>query len=298
MIHALTVDVEDYHNINARDRLGRDEPPTRAVVNNTERLLQIFADYGVRATFFVLGEVATTFPDLIRHIVDQGHELGVHGFYHRQVFKLSPEEFRREIVEARSAIERISGVPVLGHRAAAFSIMPQTKWALAVLAEAGFHYDSSIFPIAGRRYGWPGFPRDIHQMQLDDKLSIIEAPLSTVSLFGRLPLPACGGGYLRHFPAAYTIWSVRHIQRQRPVIVYLHPYELELDCGIDTSLVNAFTACRARLFHRLQLRNRHTVERKIVQLVSRFDFAPLSEVISYRLGRSSAVNTRASTRER
>lgn len=279
MIHAFTVDVEDYHNVMARDWLGRDGPPTPAVLDNTSRILKHMAQFGVRGTFFILGEVADTYPDLVRDIAAGGHELGVHGFYHRQVFKLTPESFRKEVADAKALIEDLTGRPVIGHRAPAFSIMPNTAWALDVLADVGFRYDSSIFPIAGRRYGWPGFRLDIHEVDLAGGRSIIEAPLSTVSLLGKR-LPACGGGYLRHFPGAVTRWAVRRIGCDRPAIVYTHPYEIETNLGpLDTSGLDAQTARRAQRFHRWQLRNRGSVEAKLVRLLQEFEFSPLWEVV-------------------
>ncbi|MBN1492200.1 MAG: DUF3473 domain-containing protein [Phycisphaerae bacterium] len=280
MIHALTIDVEDYHNVIARDWLGRDGPPTEAVVLNTQRLLRHLDASNTKATFFVLGEVAETFPELIREIAGLGHELGVHGYCHRQVFKLTPETFRCEVGDAKSRIEDIAQVEVVGHRAPAFSINPDTQWALEVLAELGFRYDSSIFPISGRRYGWPGSPQDIHEMTLPGGRSIIEAPLTTVPILGHR-LPACGGGYLRHFPGWVTRWAIRHVQRRRPAIVYMHPYEIEVGCGpLDTSALSPEQARRVHRFHGLQLRNRHTVERKLLRLLGGFEFAPLGRVIA------------------
>ncbi len=284
MIHAFTVDVEDYHNIIARDWLGRDGPPTRAVVENTGRFLRHLATRNRRATFFVLGEVAAAYPGLIRDIAAGGHELGVHGFYHRQVFKLTAESFRKEVVDAKKLIEDISGQPVRGHRAPAFSIMPDTAWALDVLAQAGFVYDSSIFPIAGRRYGWPGFREDIHEVTLTGGRTIIEAPMSTVTLFGKR-LPACGGGYLRHFPGIVTTWALRRIEKLRPAIVYTHPYEIELPIGgLDTTGLSVTDARRVQRFHRLQLRNRATVERKLASLLDEFQFDTLWNVIQRAMG--------------
>lgn len=284
-IHALTIDVEDYHNVIARDWLGRDGPPTEAVVRNTERLLQHFADHGVRATMFVLGEVAETFPELVRRMAGAEHEIGVHGYYHRQVFKLTPESFRAEVEPARKRLQDLTGQPVAGHRAPAFSIMPTTQWALEVLADVGFEYDSSIFPIRGRRYGWPGFRPDIHRMSLPSGRTIIEAPLSTVTVLGRA-MPVCGGGYLRHFPGAVTTWAMRRVGQVRPAILYTHPYEIELPLPpLDTRHLAPAAARRTRLFHWLQRHNRQTVERKIVALLKRFSFAPLGEVIRHVLAR-------------
>ncbi len=279
MINALSVDVEDYHNLLARDWLDVDGPPTHAVVDNTHRLLELFSHHNARATFFVLGEVAESYPELIRDIARAGHELGVHGCYHRLIFKLTQEEFRRDISIARSLVEGAADVQVAGHRAPAFSITPDTSWALDVLAEQGFSFDSSIFPFAGRRYGWPGFRKDIHVIALKSGRRIIEVPMSTVSIAGYV-LPACGGGYLRHFPFAITRWAMRRIQRQRPAVVYLHPYDIDPSCNPpDTSRLNSTQARSARRFHRFQIRNRHTVERKIARLLEEFHFAPLGEVI-------------------
>ena len=284
MLNALTIDVEDYHSIVSRDWCGEDMLPTRKVVENTRRLLDRFAERGVLGTFFILGEVAQTYPDLIRQIAAPGHELGVHGFYHRQVFKLDAASFRKEVVEAKAILEDISGKAVLGHRAPAFSIMPQTEWALEVLAEAGFRYDSSIFPIAGRRYGWPGFRPDIHEIVLPSGRRIIEAPLSTVKLLGRR-WPACGGGYIRHFPKFVSRWAMRRVQRERPAILYMHPYEIETDTGpVNTSGMSMPAARRLRRMHWLQLRNRAGVEDKVASLIAQFEFAPLGRIIQQQLG--------------
>ena len=178
MINALTIDVEDYYNVMARDWLGMDFPPTEAVVRNTNALMQILSDRDQKATFFLLGDVGRAFPGLIRDIVAAGHELGVHGFHHRQVFKLSRDEFAREAGDARKVLEDAAGAPIAGHRAPAFSIGPDTQWALEVLVELGFRYDSSVFPIRGRRYGWPGFPADIHEMTLPNGGRIVQAPMT------------------------------------------------------------------------------------------------------------------------
>jgi polysaccharide deacetylase family protein (PEP-CTERM system associated) len=283
MIHAFTVDVEDYHNVMARDWLGRDGPPTRAVVDNTSRILGLMSEYGVRGTFFVLGEVAAAYPSLIRDIAAGGHEIGVHGFYHRQVFRLTPDSFRKEVADAKLLLEDLVGSPILGHRAPAFSIVPNTGWALDVLADVGFRYDSSIFPMAGRRYGWPGFRSDIHEIKVNGGRTLIEAPLSTVSILGKR-LPACGGGYLRHFPGALTRWAVRRIGRNQPAIVYTHPYEIEWPTGpLDVSGLDAESARKARRFHQLQMRNRAGVEGKIVRMLREFKFEPLWDVIQRAL---------------
>jgi len=288
MIHAFTIDVEDYHNVLSRDWLGRPMAPTRAVVENTRRLLARLAAHDTRVTCFVLGEVAEGYPELIREIAAAGHELGVHGYYHQQLFKLTPDAFRREVADARRRIEDLVGGPVRGHRAPAFSVMPQTSWALDVLIDAGFEYDSSIFPIRARRYGWPGFRPDIHVLRTPGGRELIEAPMSTVRVLGRR-LPACGGGYLRHFPTFVARWTMDRVERERPAIVYMHPYEIEL--GVPDPEVSSLSPKAGRRLlraHRLQQRNRVTVEGKIEMLLSRYRFAPLWEVVQAELKRQSA----------
>ncbi|MCP4589555.1 MAG: DUF3473 domain-containing protein [bacterium] len=287
MINALTVDVEDNHRIVARNMLGLEGPPEDAVVGNTHRLLELFRAHAVRGTFFVLGEIAAKFPELVRAIADEDHEIGVHGFYHMEVHRISAERFRREIGDAKALLEDLSGKAVRGHRAPSFSITPATRWALDILADLGLHYDSSIFPFKGRRYGWPGFPRDSHRMVLSEGRSIIEAPLSTVQVWGRR-IPACGGGYLRYFPHWYTDWAIRHVQRERPAIVYMHPYD------IDTRPPPAWLndALRAggnpaRFYRTHQQWWRRTVESKLRRLLTRYQFAPLGEVIDRVLAADS-----------
>ena len=287
-LHAFTVDVEDYHNVIARDWLAREGPPTSAVVGNTRRMLKMLSKAGALGTFFVLNEVAEQFPELIREIAAGGHELGVHGYYHRQLFKLSPESFRREVVEGRKRIEDVSGQRVRGHRAPAFSIVPETQWGLDVLSEAGFEYDSSIFPVRLRRYGWAGFPKDIHRVTLAGGRSMIEAPLSTVHALGR-DWPVGGGGYLRHFPGVVTRLAMKRIGRSRPAILYTHPYEIEWPAGpLETAHLPPQDARRVKRFHWLQLRNRRTVEAKLRALLREFRFTTLGRIIDAELGGAEA----------
>ena len=249
------------------------------MVRNTERLLEILAGHNVKATFFILGEVAKKFPYLIRKIASNGHEIGVHGSYHRQVFKLTKEQFRHEVADCKKLVEDITSVHVLGHRAPAFSIMPETKWALEVLRQEGFQYDSSVFPITGRRYGWPGFSRDICKIALPHGQSIIEVPLSTVTILGKR-LPIAGGGYTRLLPYVVTKWAMGHIQKERPVIVYMHPYEIDSEPKpLSTNHLELKDKNRAIRRYKRQLRNRNTVGEKLNKLLSDFDFSPLKEVI-------------------
>jgi len=276
--NALTIDVEDYWSIFSRDWLHKDMEPSDAVVNNTEWLLQTLAQHGVKATFFILGDVAKKFPFLIKRISKTGHEIGAHGFSHKQIFKLSKEQFRHEVGDCKKLLEDITSAPVNGHRAPAFSIKTETKWALEVLAQEGFKYDSSVYPISGKRYGWPGLKKEIHTMQLPNGQNIIEVPMSTISL-GIKEL-GVGGGYMRHFPYIYTKCAIKHMQKKQPAIVYMHPYEIDT-VNIDFSLNHLSGEERKKVerFHRIQMRNRKTVKPKLSKLLSDFKFTTIKDLI-------------------
>jgi polysaccharide deacetylase family protein (PEP-CTERM system associated) len=230
--HALSVDVEDWNNLTVFHHCGRILPPTQAVVRDTEKLLDLFLEHKAQATWFVLGEVAEAFPGLMRKLADADQEIGVHGFHHHFVSSLSEQTFRDSIRRAKDTIEQAAGVAVLGHRAPAFSITNEVPWAFEVLAELGFRYDSSVFPARTRRYGDSAAPLRPYQIQTGHG-ELTEVPLSVVKL-GPLRLPCCGGGYLRHFPLAYTLWAMQRIEsEQRSVVVYLHPHELDLSLDRD-----------------------------------------------------------------
>lgn len=283
MLNALTIDVEDYWSIFSRDWLHTDIEPSDAVVRNTEWFLEILARYNVKATFFVLAEVAKKFPSLIKKIAADGHELAVHGFSHRQIFKLTEDEFRREVSDCRKLLEDIASIAVFGHRAPAFSVTPTTKWALEVLVQEGFKYDSSVFPISGRRYGWPGFSRDICKVDLPGGRGIIEVPMSTITILGKV-FPVAGGGYIRHFPYSVTKWAIRHVQKSRPVIVYIHPHEIDTE-RFSYSMKNLSWKNKVKTFkyHQMQLRNRQTIRDKLLRLLSEFKFDRVEQVIAKTL---------------
>lgn len=285
IVNALSIDVEDYWKIFSCDWLGEDMEPTEAVVRNTEKVLGILDSYNVKATFFVLGEVAKKFPDLVHEIHNLGHEVGVHGYKHFIIYTINREKFYQEVSDAKKLIEDILGQRVNGHRAPSFSIMPETQWALDVLSLTGYQYDSSVFPFAGNRYGWPEFSKDICELELDNGNNLIEVPMSTVSILGK-SLPACGGGYLRHFPYVYTQWAMKKIQKKRPAIVYFHPYDLDIEKGPDKieAVVKTTAPRRSKFRHAMQLHCRHTMETKIHRLLSTYKFAPICDVIASVLG--------------
>jgi len=280
MINALTIDIEDYWSILSRDWLHIEAEPSDAIVKNTEWFLETLARHNTKATFFILGEIAKSFPSLVKKIAENGHEIGSHGCSHKQIFKLTEKEFRQEITESKKLLEDITGQVVLGYRAPAFSIMPQTKWALEVLAEEGFEYDSSVYPISSKRYGWSGFSKDICKIDLPSGSNIIEVPMSTVTFLGKT-LPIAGGGYIRHFPYCITKWAIKRIQKMRPAIVYMHPYEIDTTPNpFEIKHLSICDKIKANKFHLLQLRNRRTVRKKLVNLLSDFEFTTIDNLIN------------------
>ena len=231
--NALTVDVEDYFHVSAfASSISRNDwdSKTSRVEENTGRLLDLFDQHQVKATFFVLGWVAEREPGLVRDIAARGHEVACHGYSHELVYNQTPEVFREETLRSKAALEEIIQGPVRGYRAASFSITERSRWALDILAEAGFEYDSSIFPIRHDRYGIPDMPGHPCLLETPAGHSLAEFPLSTASLLG-LHLPVAGGGYFRLYPYAVTRAGLRQINRRReqPFIFYLHPWEVDPD---------------------------------------------------------------------
>ena len=232
IINAMSVDVEDYFQVSAFDRVvSRDTWASfeSRVVANTHRLLDLFDETGVKATFFTLGWIASHHPQLVRDIAVRGHEIASHGYHHQLVYTLTPGQFRDDVRAARSTLEDITGQPVLGFRAPSFSIVATSLWALDVLIEEGYVYDTSIFPIHHDRYGIPDAPRHVHRIDRPSG-SIIEVPPSTVRIRS-VKLPVAGGGYFRLLPYAFTRWGVRRVNRvdRAPVMFYLHPWEIDPD---------------------------------------------------------------------
>ncbi len=221
--HGLSFDIECYYQIVAKDFLGRHLAPTDEALRNTEWVLEALAHAGVKGTFFTLGNMARAFPDLVRRISAEGHELALHGDEHHYITRMTPGEFKAEIARGMKAIEDASGVRVKGHRAPAFSIVKETLWGLDVLRDLGFAYDSSIFPIKGRRYGIPDAPRRAHRLAN----GLVEVPMTAIDVRGKAA-PAAGGGYVRHFPYAYTERAMRVCEAEgRPAITYFHPHEFQ-----------------------------------------------------------------------
>jgi len=229
--NALTVDVEDYFHVAAlAPSISPDSWISREsrVVGNTQKLLSIFEQFDVRGTFFVLGWVAERYPQLVSDIAARGHEIACHGFSHRLVYEQSPEEFYAETLRSKTLLEDITGSPVIGYRAASYSIVRKSLWALNILVELGFVYDSSIFPVRHDRYGIPNAERVPHRMSTPNGASIVEWPLATAKILG-FRLPVAGGGYFRLLPYWLSRWGLDSINRSelQPFIFYLHPWEID-----------------------------------------------------------------------
>jgi len=229
--NALTVDVEDYFHVAAlAPNIHRDSWASREsrVVGNTQKLLAIFEQFDVRGTFFVLGWVAERHPQLVRDIAARGHEIAFLGYSHRLVYEQSPEEFYAETLRAKNLLEEITGSAVVGYRAASYSIVRESLWALDILVELGFAYDSSIFPVRHDRYGIPNAERVPHRLATLNGKSIVEWPLATARILG-CRLPVAGGGYFRLLPYWLSRWGLASINRRelQPFIFYLHPWEVD-----------------------------------------------------------------------
>ena len=231
MLNALTVDVEDYYQVtgfeNCVYRADWDQLESR-VVASTHILLDVLRAAGVSGTFFILGWVAERFPELIRNIFREGHEIGCHGYWHRVVYQQAPDEFRHDLRRARDAIQQIIGETVTAYRAPCFSITRRSLWALDILIEEGFNCDSSIYPTVHDRYGMAEAPLAPHRIRRAAG-SLWEFPLPVYRRLGH-PWPIGGGGYLRLYPYAVTRHGLRAINDQgRPFAVYVHPWELDPD---------------------------------------------------------------------
>jgi len=273
MLNALTVDVEDYFQVSAFDnqlsRADWDSMPSR-VVESTNRLLRLFDDRGARGTFFVLGWVAERYPHLVRAIQAAGHEIASHGYEHRLVYENGPAALREDLRRSRGVLESITGLRVRGYRAPSYSVTRQSLWALDILIEEGYEYDSSIYPIRHDRYGIPDWPRQIHEVRRPGG-SIWELPGSTVQVLGT-NLPIGGGGYFRLLPYMWTALGIARLNRKegRPAIFYIHPWE------VDPGQPRLPGSMLSRFRH---YRNLDRTEGRLQTLLTDFEFGTVAEVL-------------------
>ncbi len=229
--HAMTIDVEDYFHVSAFGNVispqDWDQWPCR-VENNTDVLLDLFDEANIKATFFVLGWVAERYPDIVRKLAENGHEIASHGYSHQLVYKQTPEIFKEETYRSKCLLEDQSGQAILGYRAASYSITPKSLWALDILGELGFTWDSSIFPVHHDRYGIPGSPEEPYKITTQNGHELTEFPLTTAKVLGQA-VPAAGGGYFRQYPYPLSRWLFNRasLSGQKPQIFYLHPWEID-----------------------------------------------------------------------
>jgi polysaccharide deacetylase family protein (PEP-CTERM system associated) len=228
MLNAMTIDVEDYFHTEAMSEAVKPDDwpsmPSR-VQANTEALYELFEKKKIKATFFFLGWVAEKFPSLVSQAVSLGHEIACHSYWHRAIFRLTPEIFREDCLRAKAAIENAGNTKVTGYRAPSFSLTPGTEWAAEILAEVGFIYDSSINPIRHDFYSNAGAPRTPHRLKCG---GLLEIPIATSVVCGRT-FPVGGGAYFRIFPYRYSARGISSINNgeQRPAMFYLHPWEID-----------------------------------------------------------------------
>jgi polysaccharide deacetylase family protein (PEP-CTERM system associated) len=278
MLHAFSVDVEDYYQVlNFARKLPRSEwaaMPSR-VENNTRRILDLLDSHGVKGTFFVLGCVAQKHPELVREIATRGHELASHGMSHTAITQLSPEEFFEEAQHSRLLLENISGTAVRGFRAPSFSITRKTWWALETLLRAGYSWDSSIFPVRHPDYGVVDAPRDIHVACRLDGQELMEFPLASARVLG-CNLPVSGGGYFRLLPYAVTRFGLNRVARERPFVFYLHPWEVDP----EQPDLRRYASRTGALRHYTGLR--HTLSR-LDRLLREFQFTTVSAILATRV---------------
>jgi len=272
-LNAITCDVEDYFQVESlRSVVPRERWETTPwrLERNAGRVLDLFDRAGVRGTFFVLGWWAERLAGLVKRIAGAGHEIASHGYAHRMITEQSPEEFRADVRRAKALLEDLVGQAVAGYRAPTFSITERTLWAVDILAEEGYGYDSSIFPIRHDRYGIPSAPRHIHLRHGRNGATLVEFPPTTLRMLG-CNLPVAGGGYLRLLPARLVHRALRAVNRRGwPAIVYFHPWEL--DPEQPRLAVKGFSRFRHYV-------NLHRTAAKLRFLLSRLQFTTAGDVV-------------------
>lgn len=282
----MTVDVEDYFQVSAFERhVPREAWDAREcrVERNVDRILEQFQRHGVQATFFTLGWVAERFPEMLRRVVAQGHEIASHGWSHVRVTQQDADAFRQDVLRTKALLEDVSGQEVIGYRAASYSIGESNLWALDVLHETGHRYSSSIYPIKHDLYGMPHAPRFAFRPVQGE--GFLEFPVTTVNIGGR-NLPCGGGGWFRLLPYAGTRWALRRVNAvdQESAIFYFHPWEIDPEQPRQQGL-----DAKTRFRHYLNL---HRTERRLDRLLADFAWGRMDEVLYWphlqRLAQRSA----------
>ena len=263
----LTIDVEDYFQVSAFEKKIKPEDWLQyesRVSKNTQNILDILDNHYTKATFFIVGWIAEKHPELVKEINERGHEVGCHSYKHQRITTLSRDSFRKDTKKSKDILENIIGRKVLGYRAPSYTITKNTLWALDILAELGFQYDSSIFPIYHDTYGIPDAPRFTYK---HDGLDLTEYPISTALILGR-KVPVAGGGYFRLFPYWFTKMALKSIndKEKQPFVFYLHPWEIDPD---QPRINNISLLSRFRHYNNLSKTNS-----RLHKLLSDFKFGP------------------------
>lgn len=274
--NAMTIDVEDYYQVSALAKAVKfkdwDSWPSR-VEDNTTQILDIFDRHEIRATFFVLGWVAERHPSLVKTISARGHEIASHGYSHQLVYNQNPEVFREETHRSKTILEDILGQKIEGYRAASYSVTKNSLWALDILTELGFTWDSSIFPVHHDRYGIAGSPELPYTLVSQNGAKLIEFPLTTAKVMG-FSIPAAGGGYFRQYPYRLSkyLFAKASENGRRPMIFYLHPWEIDPD---QPRVSNIGLVSRFRHYTNLK-----RCENRLNRILNDFPFVPVSEVLA------------------
>jgi polysaccharide deacetylase family protein (PEP-CTERM system associated) len=271
--HAMTVDVEDYFHVAAFNKVidpsTWDSWPCR-VEQNTNTLLALFDRNKIKITFFILGWVAERYPELIKRIHQQGHEIASHGYSHQLIYKQDPKIFREETAKSKQILEDLIQQPITGYRAASYSITRNSLWALETLAELGFTWDSSIFPTRHDNYGIPGSPEEPYKIGTRQGKILTEFPLTTAKVLGQ-SIPAAGGGYFRQYPYFVSRWlfEIASLNQTKPQIFYLHPWEIDPD---QPRVPNASWFSNFRHYTNL-----HRCLPRLERMIADFKFGTISE---------------------
>jgi polysaccharide deacetylase family protein (PEP-CTERM system associated) len=274
LLHAFTVDVEDYFQVSAFEqcvsREQWDTYPSR-VEANTQRILELLSKHKVRATFFILGWIAERYPQLVHEISRAGHEVGSHGYWHRLIYTQTPTEFRADLRRSIAILENIIGQPITAYRAPSFSITEKSRWALDILIEEGILVDSSVVPIYHDLYGIPGAQAGLHRLGTSAG-SLWEFPPAVYPLFGKFMLPVGGGGYFRIYPFRFTRWCLRRLEKQQQALMfYMHPWE------IDEHQPRLRASFKSRFRHYTNL---HRTLGKLDRLLAAFRFGSIRDVLA------------------
>jgi len=269
MLHAISVDVEDWYQSTIDERA----PLTDRFVRSTQRVLETLAAKGVRGTFFVLGLAAEKAPNLVKQIAAAGHEVQSHGYGHRLNFELDEAAVRQDLARNKAMLEDLTGRPVFGYRAPCFTVDERNLWVLDVLAETGHRYDSSIFPVKTARYGVAGYPPEPRVVTTPRGHRIVEAPVACFDWLGKRRAVG-GGGYLRLWPYFVIRKAWRQMEAAgRPGIVYFHPYEYD---PTEMDSYRGDVSLRMRLHQGL---GRRGFPRKVDRLLSEFRFGPIGDTV-------------------